>query len=458
MENNKSFLDSLSKEIEEKEKEAKKANYSTGENGKPSSFSEEVFQVDTSPSKKKDKKFLIGVGIGTIVLSFAMWYFFFAPKIVMPNLEGQNLNDLGAWAKQYGIQNSSIVVKREYNFDNKEDVIISQDHLPGSKIKKDTPLTFVVSDGADPSEKIAFPDLTMMSQDEIKEWIETNKLTKTKISTQYHDTVEKDQVINYTLKQIDEDEFTRGASLTIVISRGVAPSGEVAVVSYVGKTYEEAKLWADSKKIKVEKQESYSSTVEAGKIISQSVEAGKVMKEGETLLVVVSKGEAITMPSLVGYTEDMLEAWVQGQKEIFVVTKEVYHTEPKGTVVEQSISAGTIVEAGTVVTITKSLYMPQLMTNSHQWLGRDYLELLDWVDETNAKGARLSAGAWMGEICPEDESYTTSGQIVEMSCMDNAGNQLPYAENGCARPLPIDAKISMKIVAKGCPVRTPISE
>ncbi|MFV0479446.1 MAG: PASTA domain-containing protein [Anaerorhabdus sp.] len=439
MKDEKSFLDSLAKDVESKKELQNKE--------KPGSYKEEVFHRIEKP--KMDKKVWIIGGVIALLAIVGIWFLFLAPKITVPDFQGQTVTDVSNWAKQYGIQTSSVVLEREYNFDYDEDTIISQSHDRGSKIHKDTPLTFLVSNGPDPEELITFPSIKEMSQDEIQEWIDINKLSKTKISLQYSTTVAEGEVISYELKTIEESAFKRGATLTIVVSKGVAPLQDVTIVDYVGKTFEEFKTWADGKGLVINKQDGYSETVEVGKVISQSLSAGTVVKQGDSITVVVSQGEAVIVPNLVGYTADMLKAWMAQNSSIQIITKEEYNKAALGTVIEQSVSAGTRVEEGDVVVLTTSLYMPQLMTNSQAWVGKDYLELLAWVDDANAKGASISAGVWGGEICPDDAD-AIAGQIVEMECMDSAGNTLPYNENGCARPLPLDAKISLTIVEKGC--------
>ncbi len=450
MKDEKSFLDILAKEADKKQEEQKKVELPKSDK-KPGSFEEEVFHRVDQP-KGKNTKLWIGAGVAAVLAMVAIWFFFFSPKITMPDFEGKTLSDVSDWAKQYDINNSSVVVKREYNFDYAEDEVISQSQKPGSKIQKDTPLTFIISNGADPDEEISFPNLREMDQDEIEAWIEENKLEKTRVATQYHASIPSGEVIKYELKSVDESDFKRGSTLNIVISKGEAPLQDVTVVDHVGKTFEEFKTWANSKKIELVKVDGYSKDVEVGKIISQSVSAGTVIKEGSTIRVVVSQGEAIVMPNLVGYTKDMLDAWIAQNKSITVITKEEYNKEALGTVIGQSIASGTRVEETDVVVLTTSLYMPQLMTNSHEWDGKDYLELLAWVDDVNARGASISAGLWGGETCPDEGGI--EGQITELECLDNQGNRLPYSENGCARPLPVDAKISITIVGKGCPVPT----
>jgi beta-lactam-binding protein with PASTA domain len=245
-------------------------------------------KIEKKPIKIDPKVMIAGI-IALLVIIGAVWYFVFAPKIPMPNFVGKTINDVGAWAKQNDIPTSNIIMNTEFSTEFDKDVIISQDKAEGKKIKDTTPLAFVASKGADPDEQVEFPDLMNMTYSEIKEWIDTNKLSKTKINTQYNTIVEKDLVINYDLKTGTESGFTRGSSLTINISKGPAPAGTVAVDNFVGKTYAELEQWANSKKIVLEKTEAYSDTVEVGKIISQGVKVGESLEEGGKLPVVVSR-------------------------------------------------------------------------------------------------------------------------------------------------------------------------
>lgn len=421
----------------------------------PHSFQQEELKKIEKKPFKLDPKILIAGIIGLIAIIGLVWFFFFAPKIPMPDFVGKTINDVGAWAKQNNIDTAGIIINTEYSLEYDKDVIISQDKKAGSKIKSDTALTFVASKGADPDEVIAFPDLMNMTYSEIKDWIDTNKLQKTKINTQYNTLIEKDLVINYDLKTGTESNFTRGSTLTINISKGPAPAGTVAIENFVGKPYAELEQWANTKKILLEKTEAYSDTVEVGKIISQNIKVGESLEEGGKLGVVVSKGKAVKIPNLIGYTKEMLDVWAATpENKVTIVKKERYNSAPEGTVIGQSLTAGTQVDQGTVLELTISLYMPQLETNSRAWYGKDYLELIKWVDDANGKGANLAAGAWEKGSCGEG-GYNTPGQIISYSCLDASGNQLPYGANGCARPMPLDSKISMKVVPDNCTAPTP---
>ena len=378
----KDYLSSLASEIEKK----------------PDSFKEEKVERIVKPKRSLDPKIMIGVAAALIIAIIGIYFLFFAPKIKVENFVGKTTNDVGIWAKENGIDTKNIVMNQVYSMDYEADQIISQNKKEGSKVKKNSTLIFEVSKGADPDEKIDFPDIKSMTLDEINDWISKNKLSKVKVNTVYSDTVEKDQVISFDLKSVNENNFTRGTNLTISVSKGPQPAGEVTVDDFVKKEVSSAETWAKSKKVELEIVEVYHDTIATGLVVSQSIESGKTMKQGDTLTLTVSKGKAVKVPQLVGYTKDQLEAWAANKENaVSIVKKEVYSDAPAGSVISQSIKAGSQVDSGTVLELTISLYMPQLQTNSREWYGKDYLALNAWVDDVNYRGASITAGAWDGE-------------------------------------------------------------
>ncbi|MDI9518346.1 MAG: PASTA domain-containing protein, partial [Bacillota bacterium] len=128
-----------------------------------------------------------------------------------------------------------------------------------------------------------------------------------------------------------------------------------------------------------------------------------------------------------------------------IVKKEVYNEAPYGNVIAQSIPPNSAVDQGEVLELTVSLYLPVLQTSSDEWYGKNYMELIAKVDEWNYKGANIHAGPWIqGEYHPKLEK----GKIIEYVCADVNGNELPgngQYSRGCERPLPLNAKIGMKV-------------
>ncbi len=431
----KDYLSSLATEIEKK----------------PDSFKEEKIERVQKPRRDLNPKLLIGIGAVVLAAVIGVYFLFFAPNIEVEDFVGKTTNEVGVWARENGIDTQNIVLNQVFSMEYDADQIISQNREAGSKIRKNATLIFEVSKGADPDESITFPDLMNMTLSEVNDWVNINKLSNTKVNVVYSDTVEADRVISYDLRSVNENNFTRGTNLTINVSKGPQPAGEVTVEDFVKKEVSEVETFAKNKKITLEITEVYHDEIESGKVVSQSIAAGSTMKQGETLTIAVSKGKAVHIPNLIGYTPSQLEAWsANADNKVTIVKKEVYSESPAGSVIAQSLAAGSQVDAGTVLELTVSLYMPQLQTSSRQWLGQDYLALNAWVDEANAKGANIAAGPWDGETCSDE--YPTPGAIISYHCMDVNGNELPH---GCDRPLPLNAKIGYKRSTGACTASTP---
>ena len=450
-ENNKNFMEALAKEIEDKNSESKDVkpkleDIKKSDDGSPNSFEKETFTRIEKNKISFNPKILGGILVVLLLVVIASYFLFFAPKIKMPDFIGKDINEFTSWATQYEIDRTGVVVSKEYNFEYDKDVIINQSITPDTKIKKDTKISIVTSDGPDPDELVTFPDIKNMTMDEIQDWIKENKLLKTKVVTEYSTTVEKDMVIKFDLKNISENNFTRGTNLNITVSKGEAPAGQVTIEDFTNKSFEEMKTWASSKKVNLEKTEAYSDTVAVGNVISQDVKSGTAIKQNETIKVIVSKGKAVKIPNLVGYTPTMLEAWSAApDSKVTIVKKEVYNEAPYGNVIAQSIPPNSAVDQGEVLELTVSLYLPVLQTSSDEWYGQNYMELIAKVDEWNYKGANIHAGPW---IQGEYSDTVKKGGILEYVCADVNGNELPgnsQYSRGCERPLPLDAKIGMKV-------------
>lgn len=424
------------------------------DDGTPDSFAEEKLVPVSAPKKKMKPGAIIALAAIAAAALFAIWFFAFAPKIVMPDFVGKKLSDVSTWAKQNKMESSAIATSEPvFSMDYDEGVVMEQSVEAGKKVKTDTPITFTVSAGPDPEEAISFPDIKNMSKDEIDAWIKENKLSKAKITTQYSSTVEEGKVISYDLKNTAEEDFRRGTALTVLISKGAAPAGQVTVENFTNKTYAEAMSWAAQKKLVSVKTEETSATIEKGYVISQSITAGQTVDEGTTITFVVSKGKGVLVPNLVGYTKEELEAW-QGDPDntLTIVTKSVYAELPLGSVVTQSIVPNTMVDEGSVLELTTSLYLPILETNTQKWIGQNYLQLKAKVDEFNANGADIQAGEY-GDFANREYSDTVPVDgIIEIACTFGTA---PDVGNGCERPLNLNSRIAYRVSLGPKPSSTP---
>ncbi|MDO4500292.1 MAG: PASTA domain-containing protein [Erysipelotrichaceae bacterium] len=357
---------------------------------RPESFKEEERTKIVKERKPVNKGLVAGLVALLVVLLIAVYFLFFAPKIEMPNFEGMNKSDVAAWVKQQGIETSGIIFKEEYDFDTKEGTILYQNVNPGKKVKKNVKLTFTSSLGADPNEMISVPDLKSMTKNEIKDWIDENKLTKTKITTTYSDSVETDRVISYEFSGVDAETFTRSSTLKISVSKGPQPAGTITVEDFKDKSYYEVETWAKNNKVNVEKVEVFDSKVTEGNIVSQSVEAKKTMKQGDTLTVYVSKGEGVKVPDLNALSKTEADEWI---KKNAGTIKERYSSS-SAYVLDQSIRANTTVsktellEMTVVINLGNGFYLSDVGLGALD--GESYDSIADTVKSLKDKGININ--------------------------------------------------------------------
>ena len=359
--------------------------------GKPDSFKEEERTPVVKQKRPFNIKLFIFIILGLLLLLLLLYFLFFAPKIVMPDFVGQTNSDVEAWVKQQQIERTGINIKPVYDFDTDEGTILTQSVASGKKVKKNAKIDFTVSLGADPEEKIKVPDLKSMNKEEVQNWIRDNKLTKTRIMTSYNENIPENEVIDIVYTGTDEDNFTRGSTLKINISKGPAPVGEVVVDDFEKKPFETVEAWAKSKKIVLDKTETYNDRVESGYVISQSIASGKTMKEGETLTVVVSKGKAIYMPNMVGWTKKQVDAWVRKNSSVYIdMEKGLYSSKTKDVVLNQSLKAGSLIDPAELIELTMSL--GNIVDVPGTFIGQEYHDrdgLHDWKDAQNELGADI---------------------------------------------------------------------
>lgn len=361
--------------------------------GKPASFQEEE-RIVVKKDRKPVNKVVLIIVITVLLLAAGLSYFIFlAPKIEMPNFVYQTKTDVVAWVKQQGIETTGIIFNEEYNFDYDEGVVLSQSVKEGSKVKQDVKLTFLLSKGADPDELISVPDIQSMSKQDIKDWISENKLTKTKISTAYSETVEEDEVIDFKFTGCDEDSFTRSSTLKINVSKGPAPAGKVTVNDFLNKPYSTVETWAKENKVELSKTEDYSDKVEKGLVVSQSISSGKAINEGETLYIVVSKGKAIVMEDFSDYkdTKD-ITAWA-AKNGVIAEIKDYYAGEDIGTVISQTPKVGTNLSEGDYIEVIVSLGTLKESKFFEKYGEKaDKQALKEWIAEINKHGLDFTIG------------------------------------------------------------------
>ena len=130
-----------------------------------------------------------------------------------------------------------------------------------------------------------------------------------------------------------------GISVTLTVSTGVR---EASVPNVVNKSYQEAVVELQNSGFKVERREAADDSVTAEYVISTDPAPGESLAEGSTVFVTVSTGPSVqtmTMPNLVGRTEDEAISILQSNNLTYADTTYIESEQEEGTVIRQSIDA-----------------------------------------------------------------------------------------------------------------------
>lgn len=145
-----------------------------------------------------------------------------------------------------------------------------------------------------------------------------------------------------------------GSTIRLTVA-AVEESKTVTVPSVAGKSYDEAVSILEDVGLKVDREEQYSDSVSSGNVISSSPSSGEEVEEGSTVTLVVSKGaetKTVSVPDLSGMTQSAAESVLESMNLTLGSVQEVESDSTTGTVIGQTIEAGTSVKEGSAVGIT----------------------------------------------------------------------------------------------------------
>ncbi len=199
---------------------------------------------------------------------------------------------------------------------------------------------------------VAMPDIQGMNVEDAKRVL-TGLGLKPITTYEESDTVDEGVVIG---ADVDTDtQIEAGSTVTLTVSAGI---DGVIVPDVTERTFEDAESSLINHGFSVNKSESYSDTVEEGRVISQMPLSGNKVPKGSVITVTVSKGKEevkIRVPNLVGLSEqdgtvEAIEAGLQIGSVAYVYSDEV----PQGHICYQSYSHGSYVDPGTALDIKVS--------------------------------------------------------------------------------------------------------
>lgn len=308
-------------------------------------------------------------------------------SVVVPDFSSYTKQQITSWATTSNVKVNFI---EAFSSNAPAGSVFEQSLTANSSVYNGSSLSIKISLGAG----VVLENLVGKSKSDIDAFVNSKGL-KVVYTSAYSSSVSKD--LASSMSPSATTRVADGSTVNIILSLG-----KVTVKDFTGKTQKELDAWiADVNKqganLKSTSSSEYSASVTSGALISQTPSSGDV-NPGSTISVKVSKGSGVTVKTFASRNDT--------QTGLNVSVVERYSTSASGTILSQSIAAGTTVDTGTTITLTVSI---GTITVSNK-TGSSLSDLQAWINSVNDKGANLSLSS--------SESYSGSvarGSIISQS-------------------------------------------
>ncbi|MBE5819545.1 MAG: Stk1 family PASTA domain-containing Ser/Thr kinase [Clostridiales bacterium] len=201
------------------------------------------------------------------------------------------------------------------------------------------------------SEPIQIPDFVGKTLEEAEKEASELKIKVEKIEEKYDKEIEKGKIISQEPKYQDKFTILEDSTIKVIVSLG---QEIVKVPKVIGLKKDEATKALKKVKLSVKIEEEFSDEVEEGYVIKQQYQENEEIMAGEEILITVSSGiEQVTVPNLLGKTETEAKKAISDAKLKWKSTSKTSDSsKANGVVVSQSITANSVVDKETEITIT----------------------------------------------------------------------------------------------------------
>ena len=199
------------------------------------------------------------------------------------------------------------------------------------------------------SEKVEVPDLTNSTPDEARTALNNLKLGYKKGGEEPSDTVEAGKIVRQ-----ETEAGTKVDPHTEIVCYISTGTQEVEIPDLENETQTSAEATLKELGLQTQINKANSSSVSIGNVISTDPAAGTSVKSGTTVTLTISIGEGDTaarVPDVRGWAEADAKTALSDAGLVPVVQTGSDQTVDVGEVYDQSVAAGTRVDAGTTVTI-----------------------------------------------------------------------------------------------------------
>ncbi len=201
------------------------------------------------------------------------------------------------------------------------------------------------------SKDIQVPELVGLTEDEVKNKLAGTKLSYEIVEEKYDVEIDNGLIISQDPEYKADYKIKENTKIKLVISLG---QKIVKVPKVTGLTGEEAEKLLKEQDLEVVVVEEFDSKVEQGYVIKQDVEEDTEVGAGSTVTITVSKGiEMSIVPNVVGKPKaDAISELEAAGLTVSAAINAEDKTKEDGTVLKQSLEAGSSVEKGANITIT----------------------------------------------------------------------------------------------------------
>jgi len=185
---------------------------------------------------------------------------------------------------------------------------------------------------------------------------------KLDVVIKYDNSVETASGFVISQEPVNGTQVKKNSKVVIVVSNGPKL---VETPQLEGLLKDEALSLIKEIGLKPQENTAYDDDVEKDHVISQSPRATTKIQEGETVQITISLGpKQITVPSLIGLTEDAVALYLQQSGLLLGTIQRVEDAKPIGVIIDQDPNPSTTVEKNTRVNITVSKGQQQAATLS----------------------------------------------------------------------------------------------
>ena len=265
-------------------------------------------------------------------------------RIAVPDLTGRSYDEAEALLRDNGLEVGKVT--KEYSSSADKDVVIGQGTGAGTEVTPGTKINLVISQG---SEKAGDTEVLLgMKEGDAKKKLESMGLKYGKTTKENSNSVAEGCVIRVERAE-GSGTLYKGDTVNLVVSSGAE---QKSVPNVVGKSQNDAKSTLTGQGFSVNVKE-IDGTEAAGTVVDQLPAGGKA-DAGSTVTITVSKGNQVVVPNLVGMSLDKAKSTLSsaGLSEDGQTHKN--DNAAAGTVIDQSVPAGTVKAKGSGVSLTIS--------------------------------------------------------------------------------------------------------